>query len=290
MIICKICKLQQKGDVKLILHTEIIDTYLNGNNIEKFKNHWIYNTVGQGDSKDKNIFTMPSMEDTAIVRKIYIEAQNCLADFKPLNSELWSCLFPEWKRILDNIEVYFIVGLPEPNDATVIPDPSGKNVIILDLKCWVKYYKKTNITDLIRNLITHECCHICIGKMFPQIDSDYENGTYLEKLNSMIFNEGFAHLVSYNQNICSVDWHEKKLTEVKEKSLSKLKSAVLENDTSKQNDYLYTAMFGQYYDKFGCMIGMLYIADIYTSHGKNGLKNEFTLGYKTIISRILKYY
>ena len=84
---------------------------------------------------------------------------------------------------LQGIEVYLIVGLSEPNDAAVIKDPSGKNVVILDLGCWKKYLGHTDITKLFRNLLTHECCHICIQNSNPIIDKDYEDGSYKDKFN-----------------------------------------------------------------------------------------------------------
>lgn len=274
----------------MILHTEIIDSYLKGENLDKFKDFWIYSKLGEGENKGKNIFTMPLKENVETVGKIYDEVKRCLYDFKPFNSEIWDLLFPDYRDFLGSTNVYIIVGLPEPHDATVTSDEDGKNVIIFDLNCWVKYYGKMNIENLVRNLVTHESCHMLIGKAFDSIDSDYENGTYLEKMNSLVFNEGFAHLVSYSENINKVDWHEKKLLDVKQKSLSTLRKAFLENNISKQNEYLYNAMYGKYYDKFGCMAGLLYLVDIYTKRGKDGLSCEFHSGYKNIISRILNYY
>ena len=64
-------------------------------------------------------------------------------DFQPFNRELWDILFQNWRLVLERVEVYLTIGLPEPNDATVIKSPLGNNVIVLDLGCWTKYLDHT---------------------------------------------------------------------------------------------------------------------------------------------------
>lgn len=272
------------------LDTQIVDSYLAGENIEKFKTHWIYESVGEGEFKGKNIFNKPSFENRENIQKLYDEVKQCLMHFEPFNREIWDILFQNWVSVLEGVEVYLIVGLPEPNDATVIKSPSGNNVIILDLGCWTRYLGHTDITQLVRNLVTHECCHICIQEGNPIIDKDYESGNYLMKFNSLVFNEGLAHLLSFCENINSYDWHNDKISEVKSKSLSKLKEVIVETETKKQNSYLYDAIFGNYYAKFGSMIGMLYFLDIYQKNKSKGLTDEYIAGHKNIISRILNFY
>ena len=272
------------------LNTEIVDSYLAGENMEKFRNHWIYETVGQGEYKGKNIFTMISSENKEDIQEIYNEIKQCLISFEPFNRKLWDVLFNDWIQRLQEIEVYLIVGLPEPDDATVIKDPSGKNVVILDLGCWKKYLRHNDIKKLVRNFLTHECCHICIQNYNSIIDKDYEDGSYLDKFNSLVFNEGLAHLLSFCEDISSYDWNSNKINEVKSKSLCKLKEAIAEKEKEKQDTYLYDAMFGNYYDKFGCMTGMLYFSDIYQKNKAEGLLHEYTAGHKNIISRILNFY
>ncbi|WP_177199375.1 hypothetical protein [Clostridium frigidicarnis] len=44
---------------------------------------------------------------------------------------------------MERVEVYLTIGLPEPNDETVIKSPLGNNVIVLDLGCWTKYLDHT---------------------------------------------------------------------------------------------------------------------------------------------------
>jgi len=57
----------------MILDTQIIDSYLAGEDIDKFKNHWIYWNVGQGEFKGLNIFNKPSLENRRNIQMLYDE-------------------------------------------------------------------------------------------------------------------------------------------------------------------------------------------------------------------------
>ncbi|WP_295566377.1 hypothetical protein [uncultured Holdemanella sp.] len=39
-----------------------------------------------------------------------------------------------------------------------------------------------------------------IGKYYTDIEESEQFGNYIDKLDAITFNEGFAHLVSYNQH------------------------------------------------------------------------------------------
>lgn len=91
-----------------------------------------------------------------------------------------------------------IVGLPDMFDALVIPDPSGDSQVFLDLSNWVVYERKHNIGNVVHNLLTHGPCHVCIGAIFRKIEADSESADYITRIYAMTFNEGFAHLVSYD--------------------------------------------------------------------------------------------
>ena len=42
------------------INSEIVDAYINEGDVECFRNHWIYNTIGQGEYKGTNIFISPN--------------------------------------------------------------------------------------------------------------------------------------------------------------------------------------------------------------------------------------
>lgn len=272
------------------IHEEIIQAFLRGDDLEKYKEHWIYRTAGQGEEKNKTVFALPDPAKRDTAAEIYEEVVACVRRFEPYNLPLWNALIPDWPDLLDRVDVHLIAGLPEPNDATVLPGPDGTNAIILDLACWTQYAGSITAEELARNIVTHEGMHICIGSRFPQIDRDYEQGSYRVQLDSLVFNEGFAHLVSYSPSIDETDWTGGKLPDIKRHSLSVLKKALGETDGKKQAVFLHDAVFGDYYSKFGCMIGMLYLADLYRNGGMDGLQREFSLGYPGIVDRILQHY
>lgn len=270
------------------INSEIVDAYINEGDVECFRNHWIYNTIGQGEYKGTNIFISPNnnKDNRTFVAELSGKIKNIVKDFSPWNLEIWTELFPDWNNILRNIEIYLIVGLPEPNDATVAVNPEGKNVIILDLLCW-KNYENMNVSDLICNLLTHECCHVCIASKYNKIEYDYDNGDYQTCFDSLVFNEGFAHLVSYCADISKVNWNAQKFFYIKENALSLLKEAYECLDSNQQKKYLYNAVFENYFDKFGCMAGMFYFLDVYLNNGTKGLKRAYESGYNGIVERII---
>lgn len=92
-----------------------------------------------------------------------------------------------------------VVGCKEPNDAFVLKDLNERHHMIFDLLCWEKYVGKISLSKLSQNLLTHELFHVLIGKYYTDIEESEQFGNYINKLDAITFNEGFAHLVSYNQ-------------------------------------------------------------------------------------------
>ncbi len=144
------------------------------------------------------------------------------------------------------------------------------------------------ISDVVNNLLTHELCHVCINAAFPDMGNIYKSGTYLEGLDAITFNEGFAHLLSFeNENISSVDWKSEKFRKIFTDTTETMKNALLEEDTSKQKQYIQTSMAGSYYEKFGAMVGMLYLANEWLKNGNLGLKKIFDEGYCNFSSKVI---
>ena len=80
--------------------------------------------------------------------------------------------------------------------------------------------------------------------------------------------------------IDAVDWRDKKFEEIWERNQIRMKAAHNENIPENQQKNLYDAICGDYYDKFACMCGMLYLADVWLDGGLPALKSEFEKGYK----------
>lgn len=58
---------------------------------------------------------------------------------------------------------------------------------------------KISLSKLSQNLLTHELLHMLIEKYYTDIEESEQFGNHINKLDAITCNEGFAHLVSYNQ-------------------------------------------------------------------------------------------
>lgn len=272
----------------MIINSEVFDYYLENQNIDKYEDYWLFKCLS-GLSGEMNVFKKPSYspEDIQTMARISKEIQIQVKDFKPNNIEIWNILFPKWMEAISDVTVYFIVGLPEGYDALALRDESENSIVVYDIGNWL-IYKSMNISDVANNLLTHELCHVCIHSVFPDIKKIYMSGTYTECLNAIAFNEGFAHLLAFeNKNIDSVDWKSEKYNKLYNSSLETMKEALLEEDIDKQKQYIQGSMSGSYYGKFGAMLGMLYLANIWLEHGNIGIKKVFYEGYSSFASKVI---
>lgn len=176
-------------------------------------------------------------------------------------------------------------------DALALQDESGRPIAVYDIGNWLPYQNMV-ISDVVNNLLTHELCHVCIKAVFPDLKKVYMSGSYIEVLDAIAFNEGFAHLLAFeNKDISQVDWKSEKFKKVFVDSIETMKRAILEEDTSKQKQYIQASNTGSYYEeKFGAMVGMLYLADVWLNNGIIGLKKIFDEGYSNFVSKAIMNY
>ena len=93
------------------------------------------------------------------------------------------------------------------------------------------------------------------------------------------FQYGVEHFEPVNRPVWDalfMDWHTEQLREVYSSCKEKMRAALVETDEKKQEQYLYDAICGKYYEKFACMCGMLYLAGQWEKYGIPGLKTAFT--------------
>lgn len=262
------------------INTEIVDAYLKAEDMSRFSSMWLYaDRTGQGV---KSMFQDPP-DDCAkreAVSKIKNEVVSHVRAFTPCNGEIWDALFDDWRDFLEDAVLDLIVGCPEPYDAFVIQDSNGKHHMVFDLLCWEKYVGVISLSDLSQNLLTHELFHVMVGKRYPDIEAAEDHGAYIDQLDAITFNEGFAHLVSYNQQeIETVSWNGKKLKDIYIRSAEKMKSVLQEKDPNKQKQYVYEANAGAYYSKYACMCGMIFLGRQWQNGGVYALKELFYQGY-----------
>ena len=252
----------------------IVQDYLSGESIEGYMENWFF----QGN----RIFTEPvySAQEREKTAEVYHTLLNAAKDFRPLNLEIWDMLFPGWAGMLEDACVDLIVGFPRPYDAVTIRDSEGRRHVILDLICWSDYLGKTDLKRVSRNLLTHELCHVLIDRTVPGIDASMNSGDYEEKLDAITFHEGFAHLLSYDgKELSGTDWTAPKLQEIRRAGTNALREALAAADRAERERYLEQANCGEYYSKFACMAGMLYLAEQWLRGGAQALRECFVRGY-----------
>lgn len=254
------------------IDASIIKSYLKGK--DDYYSHWIFNSILENK---EYTFEKPNNEYKDKIKEIYEKVYTNLNGFIPYNIELFLQLFPEWEKLIDNVNVILTVGCPAPYGA-MVREHNGKEFIILDLIRLMSPGKKIeDIISLILKMITHEFTHICLHADYPAAQ-----GGYRDKLIYITFDEGFAHLLSFSDNINSYDFSEL-IEEYYKKSLIKLEAALSETNTLKQEEYLEEANCGAYWNKFAAISGKLYLA----SNVEN-LFNIYKAGPAAMVLNMLK--
>ena len=67
-----------------------------------------------------------------------------------------------------------------------------------------------------------------------------------------------------------------------------MRLAMREEDPAAQAEFVESSMTGKFDEKFGAMLGMLYLAQEWIKRGNLGLNELFQRGYEGFLSRILK--
>lgn len=256
----------------MILHDQIAKAYVEGGNLEQFREEWYFSNSDLSREYGKNVFTLPpNQEETREqASRVYTSLLSVLQSFSAPGSsamELYNGLFPHWPETLNRVSVDLIAGLPHPHDAVVCPDPDGKLHILLDVVRWT-YMLGYDLEGNARGILAHELFHVLLRECWPE---EAESSDYLSRLDRITFHEGFAHMVQ----LCAmrtVDWHSEKLTQVRADSRAKLAQALAETDPEKQKSYLSEADRGGWYSKYAAMAGMLYLADRWEEGGMPALR------------------
>lgn len=264
-------------EMNITLDRTLVDAYLAGRDMAEYKDAWYFTASTVSSDIGKNIFTQPPTDEASKAKVLFLAdfLSSRINDFSPINKAVWDALFPSWET--ESVWIDLIVGFPAPYDATTEYDPEGRLHIIFDLVQWINYAELKNLDAIVRNLLTHEITHQLISKYCNGIDEAMESDDYLLRLDANTFNEGFAHLISFDgKELDCADWHGEKLEDVYENARATMKAALGETDKAKREEYLYSAVCGPYYEKFACMCGMLYLADRWEKDGIPGLKRELS--------------
>ncbi len=253
----------------MIIDDRIVKDYLSGNNIESYKDFWIYNCFG----KD-TVFELPDSKHIVWVTKLYEKLKEQILDFTPKNSDIIKKLFPYFDEIADSYTIMLVVGFPDPYDAMVLKH-DGKEYMVFDL---IQFgINSLNEDYSCHKVLTHELIHMCLHKRYP-----VPRGlSYIDDLNYKAFDEGFAHALTYPKDISKFKFDvflEDKLHNVSDT----LTLAIKETDPLRQAIYSKSADTGDYWDKFASIAGKLYILK-----NLNNVEEIYRNGWSDYVNKIL---
>ncbi|MDO4753558.1 MAG: hypothetical protein Q4A41_01015 [Bacillota bacterium] len=141
----------------------------------------------------------------------------------------------------------------------MVREYEGKEYIIFDLVRFLDV--KSQGHDPLRfahSMMTHELSHICIHEAVPYLNPDaLEISPYRYDLSYLVFDEGFAHFLSLDEDAAQYDFRAM-LDKNHKESLRLLREAYRETDPVKQRKYLEEANSGSF--QFGSLCGLLYLA------------------------------
>ena len=230
----------------MIIDDKIVLDYIAGKDVDKYSDHWIFNCFGAS-----SIFSAPDPKNIPWVKKLYLKLIEQIHNFEPRNYSTVKRIFPNFDRIASEYTIFLVVGFPDPYDAMVL-EHDRKNYLVFDL---IQFGEESLNEDYsCHRVLTHEMIHLCLAEDYP----DPVNASYIDDLDYTAFNEGFAHALSFPDDIGSFefdDYLEKRFEAAKRT----LESALKETDTDKQARYLRTADTGEYWDKFAAIAGKLYL-------------------------------
>lgn len=235
----------------MIIDDEVVRKYIEGGGQEAIENHWVFDHIEEG----KHLFSMPKERERPEVIEMLALMKEAIENFMPFNEKIYSSLYPGWKEIIKEVNVILVVGCPSPYDAMVM-EHEGKSYVIFDLIRFHEYkVLGQDMRKITRQLITHETSHVCLQKRYPVP----ETGSFRDKLAHTVFDEGFAHLLAYQEDIRSYDFTSLYQAHHGANDL-KLKAAFKERDEKKQKALLLRASSGPYWEKFGAVSGKLFLA------------------------------
>jgi hypothetical protein len=224
----------------------IIQKYLSGQEPASYSDCWVYSALGRG-----NVFETPKSSDREWVSQLCEKLKNQILNFIPRNIKLVKQLFPNFDDVEKEYTVMLVVGFPDPYDAMVL-EYDGTEYMVFDLIQFGKEALNENYS--CHRVLTHELIHACLHQKYPC----NKNMSYVDDLNYAAFDEGFAHALSYPEDIFSFEFDEF-LQEKYNAAKEKLKQAITETDPLKMEQYRISADTGDYWNKFASISGKLYL-------------------------------
>ena len=254
------------------IDSSIIKSYLQEKPSAEYSNHWIYSEVEYGHT----IFSEPDISRLSEVEHCLKKTNEVCNNFIFRNNDLIHDLFSNASSVITQSNVLLVVGVPTMYDA-MVREHDGVFYIVFNLISYADYVKSGHdLNEIITNFLTHELVHLMIYQKYP-----VEEFNYIEYLDYISFHEGFAHLLSYKDNIVHyqlVDAYKVRF-DIAQK---KLIVAINETDTTLRNKYKSEINTGSYWDKIGAISSMLFLMKHIESLNK--IYEQGWRGYTKLIS------
>ena len=252
----------------------IIKAYTEGQPASVYSNRWIFHSL---DSE--KMFTEPSLERIPEVISCHEQLLELYNNFTLRNEGLIRTVFSDVTSVVKNANILHTVGLPWPY-AALMCGHEGVDYVVFDLIHFSNsILKGADISAGVSNLLTHELVHVLINAEYGR-DGDF---SYSDKLDFISFHEGFAHLLSYKENIENYqygDEYKARFVAAKER----LALALKEIDPELQNQYILESSTGDYWDKFAAASSMIYLMKHIGS-----LKEIYEAGWKGYAQSIVDF-
>ena len=253
----------------------MIDQYLAKEPDTNYSNHWIFSAIESG----RNVFTKPDISRAAEVEYCQEQIIGICDNFTFRNNELVYEIFDDIPKALEQANILLTVGMPSIYDATV-KEHQGEFYMIFDLINFANYGTKgVNLPDLINGLLSHELSHVLINDKYPP-----KEFSYVEQLNYISFHEGFAHLLSYKEDITNYQPDETVYKAHFDNAKEKLLAALEEKDPILRQKYQIKVNTGSYWDKFGAIASKLYLMKHI-----DALKSIYNEGWNNYTNKIVNY-
>ena len=211
-----------------------------------------------------------------MIETVHKSVTKQIRNFVPYNAKLVQSIFPAFSQTAEACKIKLVVGLPQPYDAVVMTIGS-EETIVFDLVNLSPYFAQGKF--VCDGLLTHELIHTCIHYDYP---GGLETSSYIEALDYITFDEGFAHALSFQENIFEfvfTDLYYQKFRQ----ATHMLNDAILENDENKRAEYLSACNKNErYWDKFACVSGMLYLMS-----NLNDMQNIYKDGWRNFARKAL---
>ena len=253
----------------MIIDDSIVHKYLSGKHPETYKNCWIYSALGGG-----YLFEDPDPKNREWVSKLCTKLRNQISDFLPRNEHMVKNLFPEIDDVIRDYTAMLVVGFPDPYDAMAL-EYNGKGYTIFDL---IQFGADSlDETYSCHRVLTHELIHLCLDRKYP----NPIGLSYVDKLNYTAFHEGFAHALSFPEDIATFKF-DNSLADKYRRSKKQLQIALRETNADKQKQYLAYADKGDYWDKYASISGKLFLLNNLKS-----IEDILLSGWNNFTERIL---